>query len=571
MKGTHSFHSRGLLELSAETSGPLKAPCLSELFRSCGSRAGIRVALVNPQQTFPSRLADDYQSYIPLGLASLAAVLERTGAQVKVIDALAYDTVERRGDETIFGLASHQLRRELAAFAPHVVGVTNPFSAFLADALDVTRWVKSVDPTIQVVFGGIEPSLDARNLDLLRANPTIDVIVRGEGEATICELIAHYDPRTRRFESLESVAGLVIRTEAGPVVRTAARPFIRNLDELPLPAYHLLEMDRMFANPYYARYRAPHDSGRSLPVHSTRGCPYSCCFCSVHSQVGKAHRAHSPEYVRTHIRHLIDTYGVRHIQFEDDNLTLQPVRSLALLRAIEDLGITWHTPNGLRADTITEELARSMRSSGAISATIAVESGDQRILDRVIHKRLRLPAVIEAAETLARFDIPTIMFFVIGFPGETEVEVRRTLEFAKRMALEHGTINFLFVATPLPDTELERECRAKGYLTAALDNTGLLSGIRLNESSLITTADFDKRQLFSWAKDVLDVPEIRTLGEHIPFFFASSPAGLRNATRFLGSPPEEPRVSYWRKRPNRPQRGQDRDQGGTAHERPSSF
>lgn len=338
-------------------------------------------------------------TYMPLGLAMLAAVLEKTGADVRIIDCLAYDIVERSAEKTTFGLPLYALGEVINGFSPHVVGISNLVSAFIEDALAVARLVKGTDPTIQVVMGGIEPSLETQNLDLLANNPAIDVLVRGEGEATLSELIAHYDPSRQKFESLDVVAGLVIRSASGEVTLTPPRTFVRNLDELPWPAYHLLDLDRMFTNPYYARYRAPKDGGCTLPMHASRGCPYSCCFCSVHTQVGRAHRAHSLAYVQAHLQHVKRSYGISHVSFEDDNFTLNPTRALALLRAIEGLEITWHTPNGLRADTITESLAERISASGATSVTIAVESGDQHTLDSVIRKRRTgRPANAESGE-----------------------------------------------------------------------------------------------------------------------------------------------------------------------------
>jgi magnesium-protoporphyrin IX monomethyl ester (oxidative) cyclase len=217
--------------------------------------------------------------------------------------------------------------------------------------------------------------------------------------------------------------------------------------------------------------------------------------------------------------------------------------------------VTWDTPNGLRADTISEELALSMARAGATSVTIAVESGDQHVLNNIVRKNLDLADVIQAVAHLAKADIPTVAFFIVGFPGEGEAEVRRTLEFARRLTLEHGTLNLLFVATPLPGTPLERQCRASGYFVREPDNESLLSAIRLNQMPLISTDAFGKADLFRWAKSVLDTPELHTLGEHIPFFMAATPQAERMLKRFCKLDEARPlRVaqSYWRLAHNDP-------------------
>lgn len=516
--------------------------------------ARLRVALVNPSQTYPIHLGKEYQSYVPLGLALLGAVLRRMGVQVKIIDCLAAHHMEVKRPNLTFGMSERQLEAELRSFGPHIVGVTNPFTCFIEDALRTARLIKALDPSIQVIMGGVEPSLEPSNRKLLADHPALDLLVRAEGEITLCDLIAHYDPQSRSFFNLNEVEGILFRDASG-ICATPKRPFISDLDELPLPAYDLLDLDQTYQNPFYARHRLRAKGTRCVPIHTSRGCPYACVFCSVHSQVGKPNRRHSTAYVVRHMQHLMDTYGVRHFHFEDDNLTLHGPRAHELFEAIQPLGITWDTPNGLRADTITAELARKMAAAGAQSVTIAVESGDQQVLDTIVKKNLDLADVRHAARHLQQAGIPTIAFFIIGFPGESQANVKTTLEFAKQLAADYDTFNLLFVATPLPGTPLEVECREKGYLLQAMNNETLLSAIRLNQTPLIATRDFTKKELFSWAKEVLDTPDLHTVGEHMPFFFSTAPRTQRVMQRLFRiddlSQLDMP-MNYWRAPQNNP-------------------
>jgi magnesium-protoporphyrin IX monomethyl ester (oxidative) cyclase len=546
--------SGSALHRSLSLSSARRSKTLAEVMVPGPRTRGLRVALINPPQSYPGALNKEYQSYLPVGLAMLAAVLQRMGSDVKIIDCLAWNQWQVQGSTVVFGMSMEQLRAELTSFAPHIVGVTNPFTAFLQDALAVVRLVKDIDPSIQVILGGIEASLEPNNRELLENDLALDVLVRGEGEVTLCDLISHYDAARRCFVDLEGVEGILYRGANGVQVNPK-RAFIGDLDQLPLPAYDLLDLDRMYANPFYARHRMKARAARCLPLHTSRGCPYSCTFCSVHSQVGKANRRHSPDYVVRHMRHVMDRYGVKHFHFEDDNLTLHAARARELFEAIRPLGVSWDTPNGLRADTISAELAELMAASGAKSVTIAVESGDQRVLDEVVRKNLKLEDVVSAAEHLARAEIPTIAFFIVGFPGEGEEQVRTTLEFAKRLAIEHNTLNLLFVATPLPGTPLATECREKNYFVQSMNNETLLSAIRLNQTPLIETESFTKADLFRWAKSVLDTPEIYTMGEHMPFFRASSAGATRMMKKFIGvaeSVDIGVPASYWRAPVNNP-------------------
>ncbi len=534
--------------------GPRPPRTLSEVMVPRSDYRELRVALVNPPQTYPLHLNKEYQSYMPVGLAMLGAVLQRMGVQVKIIDCLAVRHWQVNEPNVTFGMSPEQLEKELREFAPHIVGVTNPFTSFIEDALRTARLIKQLDPGIQVILGGVEPSLEPGNRALLERNPALDVLVRGEGEVTLCDLIAHYDPTTRSFRDLADVAGILFRGPQGPH-STVRRPFIADLDELPLPAYELLDLEQTYANPFYARNRMRARGARCIPIHTSRGCPYACVFCSVHSQVGKPNRRHSPAYVVRHLQHVMERHGVRHVHFEDDNLTLHGPRAHELFDAITPLGISWDTPNGLRADTITAELARKMARAGARSVTIAVESGDQQVLDEIVQKNLRLEDVVSAVQHLRDADIPTLAFFIIGFPGEGELQIKRTLEFARRLALDYDTLNLLFVATPLPGTPLERECREQGYFVQPMNNETLLSAIRLNQAPLIATPTFTKSDLFLWARSSLDIPELHTTGEHIPFFLSAAPSAMRMMKRFLSL--DETRdwrvpVSYWHAPHNNP-------------------
>lgn len=497
--------------------------------------AGLRLLLINPPQTYPKGLEREYQSYWPVGLAMIAAVTEQAGADVKCIDCLAYDKRSQRPrDGAIrFGLGDPQLSAEIAAYAPHIVGITNPFTHFVEDAIWVAQRVKKIDPTIPVVMGGIEASLPDRSAALLRGCPAIDVLVKGEGEATIVDLLQRYDHPTRTFDGLESVSGILFRYD-GSVVTTNDRGFLADLDSLPLPAYHLFDIDRMYANRYYALNRGRKPGIRCLPIHTSRGCPYSCNFCSVHSQVGKAHRRHSVGYVRRHMELVMQRYGVGHFHFEDDNLTLHHDHSLKLFSAIRELGVTWDTPNGTRADAISPALARAMAAAGASTVTIAVESGNQRVLDNIVHKHLSLKDVVEAVRNLHTAGVPTLVFYIVGFPGETEQDIRDTLRFGCELAIDYGTVNLLFVATPLPGTPLHAECEDNEYLCRELDNASLLSAIRLNQSALIKTPEFSKADLYAWSRQELEREAIHTLGRNIPMFFATTEDGLRNAKQVLG-------------------------------------
>jgi magnesium-protoporphyrin IX monomethyl ester (oxidative) cyclase len=130
-------------------------------------------------------------------------------------------------------------------------------------------------------------------------------------------------------------------------------------------------------------------------------------------------------------------------------------------------------------------------------------------------------------------DLPTIAYFIVGFPGETETDIRNTMRFAKALTHDYGTLNMLFCANPLPGTPLHRQCETEGYLVTELNKQSLFGGIRLSEGPLIETKEFSKRRVFDWAREELDIPEIVSIGDTMPFFFANTPHARDRAGRLF--------------------------------------
>jgi len=213
--------------------------------------------------------------------------------------------------------------------------------------------------------------------------------------------------------------------------------------------------------------------------------------------MGNKWRAHSPEYTINHIKHLTENYGVCHIHFEDDNFTFKRSRVNDICRRMISGGIrvTWDTPNGVRADTLNDELLGNMKESGCIGLTVAAESGDQDVVNNIIKKKLDLANIKHAAALAHKHGIPMGCFFVIGFPGEKKENIKKTLDFAIRLLADHNCHPILNVATPLPGTELARVARDKGYLVREMSPGNLARATDPLGLGMIETSDFDSEYL----------------------------------------------------------------------------
>ncbi len=421
----------------------------------------MRVLLINPPYSlFPG--SNSPRGGLPLGTMYIASILDRAGHEVRILDTLMADVAPRRvGDIVQYGMPWEDIGEALKQFSPQVVGISSVFSAQMDNASHVAQIVKDVDKETLVVTGGNPVSSMADHL--LMEDPNIDVAVIGEGEFTMLELA----DRVEQGSHLDKVNGIAYR-EGTQIHVNVARPYIENLDDLPFPAYHLVDMEQYFT-PKRVYSRATSFS-REMSLITSRGCPYNCLFCTAHVHMGKKWRAHSTEYVLRHIEHVIARYHVERLHFEDDCISLNLKRFEEILDGIiaKGLKFQWDLPNGIRVDTLSQRLLEKMRRAGLVGLNMGVESGSQRVLDEVIDKRLRLADVIEAARLCKQTGIRVSAFYIVGFPGETKEEIKETLELALMLRRKYGVGMVLGMTKPFYGTRLYQVARERGLIPERL-------------------------------------------------------------------------------------------------------
>lgn len=489
-----------------------------------------KLLLINPWQTYEKHLATEYQSYIPFGLACIAAIGKNRGFITKIIDCLSDDTETTIGDKVRFGRTPSELRNDIIAFNPDIVGISSTFSMFEQDATDVAKLVKQINHNIIVILGGVTATLPEIYEPLLQKYDVYDIMVRGEGELIFSEILDKYSKEEHKIIGLPSIKGIAYK-DGFAIVSTESCPFICNLDSLPFPSLDLLDIDKTISNKFYSRWRNNPIGKRSIPVFTSRGCPYNCCFCSVHSQVGYRFRQYSIDYVIEFMKKCICDYQIDHFHFEDDNLTFDIERAKELFKRIAPLHISWDTPNGVRADRIDDEMIQLMINAGITSLSIAAESGNEQVRTEIIHKNLKTDSIINTAMLCDRYNLPCIVFFVLGFPGETMDNIRETVQFAKMLTMKYSTINMIFIANPLPGTELSKLAKENGYIKKELSNSDYFVAIRANQAPIITTEEFGKKQIFALLQDELDNNGFSVHNINQPMFWYNSNKANNRARR----------------------------------------
>ncbi len=395
-----------------------------------------RVVLVNP----PMRIEQVYGIFSPWGGASpptgmcyIAAVLREQGFDVSILDAEA------------LGLDCGETVSRILAKDPQIVGLACK-TLWVENAHRVARELKARAPDVMVVAGGNHvTALPERSL---QAFPAFDLVVVGEGEKTFLELAtALNDGR-----DLKSVPGLALR-ENGGAARTPPRERIRNLDELPFPAFDLLP-------DLATHYRPALTSVEKLPAFSvvaSRGCPCHCTFCD-RGVFGNRVTTHSPEYTVALLRTLVDTYGIRYLLFDDDNLLLNRKRLFRLLDLMKDQELRLPFTCQSRVDTVDEERLRCLKEAGCRMVLFGIESGSQRILD-AMKKGITVDQIRKAIALTHEFRIRAQGFFILGYPGETEETMQETVQMIRDCRFDDVGV-FLF--SPLPGSEAYRDIVAQG-------------------------------------------------------------------------------------------------------------
>ena len=445
----------------------------------------MRVCLINPPRIHPKSWGRP-SVFQPLDLAYIAALLEMQH-EVCIIDAPTEgwkNLEEIDGMRYRQGLTNDEISRRVRNWSPEVVGLTIPFSGWWKPATEVFSAVKEVDKDITTVLSGLHAS--ARPRECLE-NPDIDFVVIGEPEQTIFELVCSLEQQ--RYLNLKEVRGIGFIKDR-KVILTNTRPPIQDLDSLPFPARHLLPMKAYFAavkdNPLRGEISRPW-----VMMTTSRGCPYDCVFCSIHNIMGKTWRGRSPENVVNEIEDLVSTYKIKQIDFYDDNLTLDKRRMARICDLIvrKGIDIEWYTPNGVRADTLDEELLTKMKASGCKKIRIAPESGVQRVIDKIIKKKLSLKDVEKAVILSKKVGIGVGCFFVIGLIGETKEDIMESIKYAQKLR-KLGAERFYFsIAMPVYGTELYEQAKDGGYLTDNFSDEALAATEPLIETPQFTTDD----------------------------------------------------------------------------------
>lgn len=416
-----------------------------------GERA-VKITLVHPPITLtnPKRLP---QVQPPLGMAYLAACLRESGHEVQVVDGLGEGIGQYshfRDDYFIHGLSIEEICARVDADA-EVIGVGIMFSNFWPLSKVLIRALRERFPRAAIVCGGEHVTALTR---FVLEDAPVDFAVVGEGEETLLALVAHLAGEPGAAPP-EAITGLAFRGADGAIVETARRKRRRNLDDLPWPAWDLFPLERymdaslFFSMPFAAEQRP-------MVILASRGCPYTCKFCSNEQMWGINYFMRDPRRVVDEIEHYVERYGANDFHFQDLTLVINATWAEQLCDEIigRGLKITWKTASGTRSEALNPQLLEKMHRSGCDEVVLAPDSGSTEII-AINRKRVKLDKVLEVARTVRerRIDMRVTGLMIVGYPEETLRDVLRTIAFLFKMARSGFSTAYVNRFTAYPGSE----------------------------------------------------------------------------------------------------------------------
>jgi radical SAM superfamily enzyme YgiQ (UPF0313 family) len=418
----------------------------------------MRIALVKLPSLMSADSLSFHESAPSLGLAYIAAAIRQAGHNVQIIDAVGddvkkYELYTRKKNLLLHGLSIADICDRILPDT-EVVGISNMFLHEFHLLQDTVAAIKKRHPKIKVVIGGE----NATSLwdETMREIPGIDVCVLGEGENKIGLVLDAF----KSGSGLHDISGIVYR-DGENIVKTGPGLRLQELDSQPWPAWDIFPLESYFQ----AELNSGINRGRSIPMLTSRGCPFKCKFCSAPEMWTTKYVTRDPLDVVNEVEFYISKYNVSNIDFQDltSFITKKWIKEFCELIEQRGLKFTWQIPQGSRSEVIDEDTADLLYRSGCSNYTFAPESGSERLL-KLMKKKLSVPRIVEAMKTAKKRGMNVDANIIIATPEEIKSDHWATYKMIIKFAL--AGIDSIGVMTfgPYPGSEYYHQLRQSGEL-----------------------------------------------------------------------------------------------------------
>lgn len=392
---------------------------------------------------------------LPTGLLSIAAYVKahsKYDVQVEILDLNreAYKICDTSTD--IKAEIKNIIKERVLKFQPDIVGISALFNTCYNYLELISATCKSLNKDILIVMGGgIATNL---YVQILKDFPHIYALCFGEGEIPMQQLL----DADNRDELFMSSPAWITRNS----LKEGHNPqpiFVQDLDEIPFFDYKLMDI-----NEYKGREAdklSESKNGRQLSIYTSRGCPFNCVFCASSSVHGKKVRFMSVEKVIGEVKEMIDSFDMDVLGIEDDHFLADKDRAKEILRTLSEFKLRIEFPNGIAIYAIDEEIGALLKKAGVTTVSLAMESGSEFVLKKIIDKPLKLDMVKGAVDILRKNGICVHCCIVLGLPGELEKHRDETMQMILKTGFDWIYFN---LAVPVVGSRLYTICKENGYL-----------------------------------------------------------------------------------------------------------
>jgi anaerobic magnesium-protoporphyrin IX monomethyl ester cyclase len=404
-----------------------------------------RILLINPGYT-----NNPWSAYLNPGIGYLAESLEKNKIEYDFFDMNLYPY--------------ERLIKKIDEFRPDILGISMMTYNYI-NHYNLINKLKNKYPDKTIIVGGAHASLFKEKI--MSDCPGVDILMIGEGECLLVDIC--------KGKNLKNIPNIVYR-KGERVVKNKEACYIQNLDEIPFPKYKKFEIDKC--------------ADKTIPIVSSRGCPYSCTYCTTHMSVGKKVRARSAKNVVDEIEYWYKK-GYRYFNFSEDNFTFYKERVHEICDEIEKKGLKNLKLDcaGIRADKLDYNLLKRMRKIGWYSLSIGVEAGNDKMLE-VLKKGEKIKDIEKAIEDALSLGYSITLYFILGFPRQTIKDVKDTFALAKKYPVANSVLHSLI---PYPGTELYYEILRDGKLLYKPEQY-LNSSQQMHNVILFETKELNKKQ-----------------------------------------------------------------------------
>ena len=360
--------------------------------------------------------------YPPLGILYISSYLEQNGFDNKIFDSTFFN----------FELLTEELKK----FKPDVIGIYTNLMTKL-NVLKLIRYIKQNTflSHTKIILGGPEVSNHANNFLIYGA----DVIVIGEGEVTMLELVTAFNNQT----SISTINGIAYLDQNNKMIKTNERDKIRSMDDLPFPNRKKINLQL-----YFDAWKKKHGLN-TISISTMRGCPYTCKWCS-RAVYGQSYRRRSASLVADEMEWIENNYTVDTAWFVDDVFTISHKWLQEFADQVTARKIKLKYECITRADRLNEHTIRLLKQSGCFRVWIGAESGSQRVID-LMDRRVKVQQVRDMIQLARHEGLEAGTFIMVGYPGESEEDIKETLHHLKQSNPDYYTIT---TAYPIKGTPL---------------------------------------------------------------------------------------------------------------------